>query len=145
MNIIVGAGLSGLYLAKKLKEKGFENIVIFEKSNHIGGRILSHVQPNGQIVSLGAGVGRPNDFLLKNLCTEFGFNLNISKPKVRYINGLKSVDTKSLIDVLIKIYNDVFAQGYFDISFRQFSESYLSPELQLLVKNFCFYNDFWET
>jgi len=108
MNIIIGAGLSGLYLAKKLKERRFENIVIFEKSNHIGGRILSHVQPNGKIVSLGAGVGRPGDFLLKNLCKEFGFNLNISKLKVQYTDGLKSVDAKSLIDILNKIYNDVF-------------------------------------
>lgn len=39
--IIVGAGISGLAAAKKLKEKGF-NVIIFESQNKIGGRLCSN-------------------------------------------------------------------------------------------------------
>jgi spermine oxidase len=51
--VIVGAGLSGISAAVKLIENGFENVMIFEAENRIGGRIYSVPFANGMI-DLGA-------------------------------------------------------------------------------------------
>lgn len=51
--VIVGAGLSGVTAAVKLIENGFENVVLFEAENRIGGRIYSVPFANGMI-DLGA-------------------------------------------------------------------------------------------
>lgn len=51
--IIVGAGLSGLSAASKLIENGFENILILEAEDRIGGRIHSVELGNGSYIDLG--------------------------------------------------------------------------------------------
>lgn len=51
--VIVGAGLSGFTAAAKLIENGFDDIVIIEAENRIGGRIHSVPFANGKI-DLGA-------------------------------------------------------------------------------------------
>ncbi|WP_396129170.1 NAD(P)-binding protein [Exiguobacterium mexicanum] len=38
---IIGAGVSGLYAAPLLTEKGYD-VPVFEARNRIGGRVLSH-------------------------------------------------------------------------------------------------------
>jgi monoamine oxidase len=47
--VIVGAGLSGISAAAKLLENGFEDIVILEAENRIGGRIHSIDYGTGKI------------------------------------------------------------------------------------------------
>lgn len=39
--IIVGAGIAGLWLADKLKEKGNDTVLVLEKNDYIGGRIIT--------------------------------------------------------------------------------------------------------
>lgn len=39
---IIGAGFSGLGMAIKLKQAGFENIRIYEAADDIGGTVSSH-------------------------------------------------------------------------------------------------------
>lgn len=51
--VIVGAGLSGLSAASKLIENGYENVLILEAENRIGGRVLSSSFAGG-VVDLGA-------------------------------------------------------------------------------------------
>lgn len=51
--VIIGAGLSGISAAVKLIENGFENVVLFEVEDRIGGRIHSVPFANG-IIDLGA-------------------------------------------------------------------------------------------
>ena len=41
MRIIIGSGISGLYIGYQLLEKGIKDFIILEKSNRIGGRILT--------------------------------------------------------------------------------------------------------
>ena len=41
MRIIIGSGISGLYIGYQLLEKGIKDFVILEKSNRSGGRILT--------------------------------------------------------------------------------------------------------
>ena len=73
--IIIGAGLAGLYSAYLLKKKNPDvKLVILEKTNSIGGRILIK-KFHGIDVLLGSGVGRKDkDHLLLNLLKDLGFN-----------------------------------------------------------------------
>jgi protoporphyrinogen oxidase len=45
-HLIIGAGITGLYLAYKLLSQGVQatDIIIFEKSDRIGGRIYTHTR-----------------------------------------------------------------------------------------------------
>ncbi|TPW32581.1 FAD-dependent oxidoreductase [Martelella alba] len=53
---IIGAGIAGLALARKLSQSGDARVTVIEKSDLVGGRILSRVLDNGAgIAELGAG------------------------------------------------------------------------------------------
>lgn len=58
--IIVGGGISGLYLYYKLLNTG-KNIILLEKNDRYGGRILQHTEKiNGEMYSFPAGAARFN-------------------------------------------------------------------------------------
>ena len=67
MIIIIGAGISGLYLGHLLKKSG-KDFLIIEKDSRYGGRV--HVDDfEGESVVLGAGIGRlEKDKTLYDLC-----------------------------------------------------------------------------
>ena len=72
---VIGAGISGLAAAHRLKALRPDlDVCLFEKSDVIGGRILSHSIPNDAgIVELGAGrYHRVKHPLLDSLMSEFG-------------------------------------------------------------------------
>lgn len=73
---IVGAGLSGLSAAVRLLENGYENIVIIEAENRIGGRIHSVKMNDLGYVDLGAqwvhGQGNNSVYELSSDSYEFG-------------------------------------------------------------------------
>ena len=49
---IVGAGPAGVHMAYMLKKKGFDNIIIVEKSNRIGGKSKTmRVRGTNQVIS----------------------------------------------------------------------------------------------
>lgn len=58
---IIGAGPAGLSTAKALKEKGYTNVVIFEKCGHVGGQALSceYEAENGQTIHYDMGAWQP--------------------------------------------------------------------------------------
>ena len=95
MIIIIGAGISGLYLGYLLKKSNKEFIII-EKENRYGGRVQVGDFLNKQVV-LGAGIGRfEKDKILYNLCTE----LNVETKKYNAnINYSFRVDTPLLCSV----------------------------------------------
>jgi protoporphyrinogen oxidase len=45
--VVIGAGPTGLGAACRLHELGFENWILYEKSDHVGGHAASHVDQNG--------------------------------------------------------------------------------------------------
>ena len=56
--IIIGAGISGLYMAYRLSEKN-SNILLIDKNNYVGGRILTIYDTyNKQKIQYEAGAGR---------------------------------------------------------------------------------------
>jgi len=50
--VIVGAGLSGMSAAARLIENGFQDVVVLEVENRIGGRIKS-IPASGGFIDLG--------------------------------------------------------------------------------------------
>ena len=90
-NLIVGAGISGLYLAYKLLLNGVasENIIIFERSERIGGRIYTH-EYCGYKYSAGAGrLGKKHKYVTK-LINDFNLQeqiININKNNNYYVDG----------------------------------------------------------
>ena len=69
--IIVGGGISGLYMAYKHHQKyPNDNITILEKSNRIGGRVMSY-NKNGIRYEIGAGRFAAHHKYIFNLIKEF--------------------------------------------------------------------------
>jgi protoporphyrinogen oxidase len=54
--VIIGAGPTGLGAAYRLQELGYENWVLYEKSDHVGGHSTSHVDENGFVWDEGGHV-----------------------------------------------------------------------------------------
>lgn len=51
--VIVGAGISGISAAAKLIENGFNNLVVLEAENRIGGRVMT-VPFGNNVLDMGA-------------------------------------------------------------------------------------------
>jgi hypothetical protein len=100
-NIIIGAGISGLYTSYKIKKKyPNETLLILESNNKIGGR-MGVVKFHDVNILIGAGVGRfDKDIRLKKLLNE----LNISYKKFTIDIGFSSV-FKNHIDIMETIKN----------------------------------------
>ncbi len=85
---VIGAGISGLTVARRLKEISSVEVEIYEQNSQVGGKILSHSY-EGKIYELGAVVATPDYVLISQLVEE----LNIKKimpEETTFINGLGS-------------------------------------------------------
>lgn len=83
MIIIIGAGISGLYLGYLLKTIN-KDFIIIEKEKKYGGRVLVE-DFEGTMVNLGAGVGRQEkDILLDRLCKHLNVPVSINDVKIGY-------------------------------------------------------------
>ncbi|MEQ1764580.1 MAG: FAD-dependent oxidoreductase [Pyrinomonadaceae bacterium] len=73
--VVIGAGLSGLAAAYKLKNAGWQ-VTVLEARDRIGGRVFSHKdQQSGLVCELGAEwVGESHE-RIKALCKDFGIPL----------------------------------------------------------------------
>ena len=85
---IVGAGPAGVHMAYLLKEKGFSNINIIEKSNRIGGKAITMpVRGTKQQISVAFWDANYNDTLVP-LMEKFGLlkdGTSTVEPKSRII------------------------------------------------------------
>ncbi len=110
MNIIIGSGITGLYLAYKLinnKNINPNDIIIYEKGNRIGGRIYTYTNKDNKMsYSVGAGrLGKKHKYIMK-LIKEFKLEnqiIDINKNKNYYINGKLMNETE-----LLKYHNSKF-------------------------------------
>lgn len=114
--IIIGSGISGLYLGYLLQDKKY---LILEKNDNIGGRI-QQINFHGKIVQLGAGViedHHPNMLeLLKKLKIKYntaysesdrlvpGYNKEEFNKILNQIKKFKDIKGKSIKDILNEIY-----------------------------------------
>ncbi len=105
MIIIIGAGISGLYLGYLLyKQK--RDFIIIEKDKRYGGRVYVDKFLNKK-VNLGAGIGRlSKDKILYNLCRELrisvgvydkivNYSFNVDIPLLNYVKELKKIKITS--------------------------------------------------
>ncbi len=72
--ICLGAGLSGLSAAYKLKQKGF-NVLVLESQNRVGGRVFSHNINSDLIIELGGEWVGNSHSRMQELCGEFNLEL----------------------------------------------------------------------
>jgi hypothetical protein len=90
-HLIICAGITGLYLAYKLLSQGIQttDIIIFEKSDRIGGRIYTH-ENRGYKYSAGAGrLGKKHKYVMK-LIKDFNLEdqiININKKNNYFVDG----------------------------------------------------------
>lgn len=71
--IILGAGISGIYLGNRLKKEGFY-IKILEANDRIGGRIYTKISHNTKVELGATWLWRYNPELLK-ICKELEISL----------------------------------------------------------------------
>lgn len=108
---IIGGGPSGLYMAPFLEEK-YNEILILEKNNYLGGRTRMMEWHNQWIVT-GAGVGRfDHDHYLKQ---DYPFE-NYIKTSICSLS-FPSINVLSIIEELKKKYNQ---EIHYKISFQEF-------------------------
>ena len=102
-HIIIGSGITGLYLAYKLiniKNINPNYIIIYEKDNRIGGRIYTYQNKIKDLeYSVGAGrLGKKHKYIMK-LIKEFNLEkqiIDINKDKRYFINN-KLMNEKELL------------------------------------------------
>lgn len=70
--VIIGGGISGLYVGYNLQKKGLRCLVL-DKNKHCGGRILSKETEEGVVYECGAGKLFPSHTLMLDLIKELGF------------------------------------------------------------------------
>ena len=104
--VIVGGGISGLYLADKLKSK-FKDVTLFEKKDLLGGRVKT-ITHNKDIYEAGAARFHKNHTLLIELIKKFKLEKKMielpSKWSVipQHNKGINFKDVHKLIKYLVK-------------------------------------------
>ncbi|MDL2237409.1 FAD-dependent oxidoreductase [Christensenellaceae bacterium OttesenSCG-928-K19] len=72
--IIVGSGPSGLIAAHTLAREGYEDFLILEKLDRIGGRIESYETPQGKFIDVAAQLVHPGYKMAKTIIEELGLS-----------------------------------------------------------------------
>lgn len=131
-NIIIGSGISGLYMAYNLINKyPDQNFIILEKNDYIGGRMGLINFYNTPIV-IGAGIGRlKKDYLLKKILKKLNINYDKFIVKKDYSKNFKIIDIIKIVNFLKKKYN---FEKHKNLNFKTFFQLYFSKEL---YKDFC--------
>ena len=107
-HVIIGAGITGLYLAYKLitiKNIKPDHIVIYDRRDRIGGRIYTYSN-KGFKYSVGAGRLNKNHKYVMKLIKDFNLQdqiIDISKDKGYFINGEMMTEKE-----LLKYYNSKY-------------------------------------
>lgn len=67
---IVGAGPAGLTAAETLKQKGYTNVTVLEKTDHAGGK-CSSIEYEGRMYEMGAGILSENNKTVRELAHRY--------------------------------------------------------------------------
>jgi len=69
--VVVGAGLAGLAAARSLQASG-SDVVVLEARDRVGGRVLNHQLPGGEVVEMGGEWIGPSQLRINKLVAELG-------------------------------------------------------------------------
>lgn len=144
--VVVGGGISGLYVMYKLLKKGHK-VVLFERSNRLGGRVHSVEIVKGQMVEAGAGRFNTGHTRLFKLIRELGLIQKVTPVTLherRFVKDGDKLDRKSLenydfhvkhilYDKLVKSpWKNNFSKEYLQsITFKEFMQEQLA-DIQLV-------------
>lgn len=111
-NIIIGAGIAGLYAAYLIKKHTNQSVIILEKNpkSGLGGRIGTEMFHGVEIKS-GAGIGRSTDKILIGLLKELDFPVETMKSTIEYSpafteNNTENIHVMKIVRTLRKIYKE---------------------------------------
>ena len=150
---IVGGGPAGTSVAMYLEKKGYNNYVIYEKSNKIGGKAFSPLMKvktkDGQLVDktieMGAVMGCDTYFAVAE-CEKFGHTSHLDGPKMgrRFMNTdgtplkmsklsqlKKLIKLNKLSRLLKKKYKGYDVNGHRGVAYGKYEGLCPSPELKL--------------
>lgn len=134
--VIIGAGAAGISTAAKLLENGYNNVVVLEAQNRIGGRVNS-VPFGKNNVDLGAQwcQGEAGNVVYELVKNDFEFgDTEFSHDRAHYYNSDGNwVDTykcAKLMNFSESILGDYESQGKFNESFGEFFKVYYESGLQ---------------
>lgn len=88
---IVGAGPAGLTAAETLKQKGYTNVTVLEKSNRAGGKCCS-IEYKGRMYELGAGILSENNHTVRTLAERY----NVKTERVDFDTPTLTVDANGI-------------------------------------------------
>lgn len=145
-NIIIGAGIAGLYLATKLKDLG-QSYFIIEKNEYIGGRALWK-DFHGNRVTMGAGVIRSTDLNVIALCKKLNLELIGFESKFNLHPEL-NIDQNifpQMLSELKNTYDKLFESDLArlqKITFDEFLLTEFTPEFNRIFRMSVIYTDFF--
>lgn len=91
---IIGGGISGLVTGYRLKNKGYENITIFEKTDRLGGKMQTIYYKN-KAYEIGTVMGLQSHKLFKKLSEE----LNVKADGPRVLRGYYDLNGNPTIQI----------------------------------------------
>jgi hypothetical protein len=139
MIIIIGAGISGLYMGYILKKLN-KDFIIIEKEDRYGGRVYVDKFIDKE-VPLGAGIGRfKKDKLLYSLCKELNVPINMYKTEISYSDYILSNNNVNIIKYVENIKSIYNSNKNRSITFLSFLKKHCKNYSKFIKK--CGFSDF---
>lgn len=115
--IIVGAGIAGLYAYGQLSNI-YDNVLILESSDRIGGRIGQDLFYD-KLIATGAGIGRKSkDVIFQKLLKECEIEVKEFKIKKRWLTEMQENESKQIVEHLQNSYDEKVHKGK---TFKEYS------------------------
>lgn len=151
-NIIIGAGLAGLYLGYELSERN-QNFIIFDKNDFVGGRMLV-AEFHKSKVALGSGIIEKDNIHLLKLLEKLNIKTNKFRNKYHYPHMEKY--TKSIPNEpelferhknMLTLIQSTFEEHKEEIkkcnlTFKQFLKIYFDKKFVTIFLSNTYYTDF---
>jgi monoamine oxidase len=106
--VVVGAGFAGLAAARTLRASG-SDVAVLEARDRVGGRVLNHQLPGGEVVEMGGQWIGPQQLRVNKLIAELGLEtfpthdigehlLDLNGKVKRYRGGIPPLPKTALVD-----------------------------------------------
>ncbi len=107
--VVVGAGLAGLAAARSLRASGCD-VAVLEARDRVGGRVLNHQLPGGEVVEMGGQWIGPSQLRVNKLVAELGLEtfpthdtgehlLDLKGKVKRYTGEIPPLPKAALVDL----------------------------------------------